>query len=453
MRQNIEYDLSPHTESPVPDEQVDNDALNIQVDDALLAAAVASVEQIQRDAKRVSAVDMEPPLSAESVSAEVSDAAEEPAASAAADTDPAQTFDDPLKDALDEEVEIDIELEEFDPDEETVIDTPADEEVVLLRRLLEASQTELKNAQQERERSLKSAGKLRKEVLRLRAEKQRSRDRLDTLKQQLRQLEEARLSVDSHNKQLQEASNRYALQLQHIQVRRKQEKEEQLKFGHSNAVTAILPVIDHLQMAMKHAAADPQDILNGVQMVLSQFESALSSVGVTAIPSAPGTPFDPSVHEAFLHVPTDTFPERTIFEQITAGYSLNGRLLRAARVSVAAPPPAPAPSEEDDTIAPDEADERAPTPADAVPELTADAPASTPESCATSEGHEPSVAADPDAPPPEAHEQVLVTDEDAQPNLEIVTSGQSTETHSAPDAKSRSAAKASESRGHSGEEE
>jgi molecular chaperone GrpE len=71
-------------------------------------------------------------------------------------------------------------------------------------------------------------------------------------------------------------------------------------------------------------------------MVISQFNGVLRRLGVVRVDAASGAPFQPELHEAMLHTPTDVIDVGHIVQEISAGYSLNGRLLRAARVSVAA---------------------------------------------------------------------------------------------------------------------
>jgi molecular chaperone GrpE len=462
MRQNIHYALTPKPESPVPDEQVDNDVLNIQIDDDLLAAALASVEQIHRNATQSVRADLD---------------VQEPSGSAEdAETTPAQTPANDEDDELEIDIDIDIDIDDLEPDEDevTVTDDLHDAEHVRLTQLLEATQSQLQDTQSQlqdtrldREKYARTLQKLRKEVLRLRAKSQRDRDRQEALEKQLKHIQEARNSAEAHNKQLVEASNRSAMQVKHIQDRRRQEKAEQRKYGHSGAISTILPVIDHLQMAMKHATANPADILNGVQMVLSQFESALASVGVSAIESSPGTPFNPNIHEALLHVPTDSVAENAIYEQLASGYTLNGRLLRAARVSVAAALPVPEPTESVADEAQNSADDSASAEAlsstdhDAQPEAAASEPevASREDSDEGTEGSQRVEGADaPDAESERGVQAVaLVTDEDAyrgEPSLQSVQIPDGTgESLSAPDDSAPDVVNAQEGQGHCAREE
>ncbi|MBN1337583.1 MAG: nucleotide exchange factor GrpE [Deltaproteobacteria bacterium] len=128
----------------------------------------------------------------------------------------------------------------------------------------------------------------------------------------------------------------------------------------------VMPVLDLLQVAVCHAEADASTILDGVRMVLNQFQRILERMGVSQIQADPGTVFDPSVHEAILQVPHDTLPPGTIAEEIRSGWRVADRLLLPARVAVAGPAgPCAAPEPQDDgpgadpgSPAPDSAGER-----------------------------------------------------------------------------------------------
>jgi molecular chaperone GrpE len=71
----------------------------------------------------------------------------------------------------------------------------------------------------------------------------------------------------------------------------------------------------------------------------------LERFGVSRI-EAMGKPFDPNVHEAMQHVPTNDAEEGTVIEELQPGYMLRDRVLRPARVVVAAPAPDPSETSE-----------------------------------------------------------------------------------------------------------
>jgi len=70
-------------------------------------------------------------------------------------------------------------------------------------------------------------------------------------------------------------------------------------------------------------------------MVVQEFSQFMSSEGTDSIESV-GVPFNPHVHEALEQVPTeDESKNGLVIEEVQKGYSLNGRLLRPAKVKVA----------------------------------------------------------------------------------------------------------------------
>ena len=65
-----------------------------------------------------------------------------------------------------------------------------------------------------------------------------------------------------------------------------------------------------------------------------KLRSVLESEGVTPI-DALGQPFDPNLHEAVVHEPTDAHPDNTVIEELQRGYRLGDRVLRPSLVKVA----------------------------------------------------------------------------------------------------------------------
>jgi molecular chaperone GrpE len=102
---------------------------------------------------------------------------------------------------------------------------------------------------------------------------------------------------------------------------------------------AMLPVLDNLERALS-AKGDADTLHQGVEMILGEFETALSQLGVTRI-GTDGERFDPDRHEAIGMVPTDDAEPGTIVNEVQRGFSYQGRVLRAPRVQVAAKPPDP----------------------------------------------------------------------------------------------------------------
>ncbi|UFS71825.1 nucleotide exchange factor GrpE [Geomonas sp. RF6] len=127
--------------------------------------------------------------------------------------------------------------------------------------------------------------------------------------------------------------------LENYRKRVQREKEEILKYGNEGFVLEILPALDNLERAIEHASDESLSaILEGVKITLSMLLSALKKHGVTPLESAPGTAFDPALHQAMAQVPSAEQPPNTVVQEYQKGYLINERLLRPAMVSVAIAP-------------------------------------------------------------------------------------------------------------------
>lgn len=102
-----------------------------------------------------------------------------------------------------------------------------------------------------------------------------------------------------------------------------------------NVVLEILPIYDTFCLAVQHT---PEDIKNtewakGVVQLKNQLESLLKSKGLEEIKSI-GEKFDPELHEAVEMMESEK-PESEILEEVQSGYTLNGAVIRTAKVKVA----------------------------------------------------------------------------------------------------------------------
>jgi molecular chaperone GrpE len=95
-----------------------------------------------------------------------------------------------------------------------------------------------------------------------------------------------------------------------------------------------LPVLDNLELALQHAAADPSSIVSGVRAVHDQALAVLAELGFPRRTDV-NEPFDPSRHEAVAVLPDAEAEPGTILQVIRPGYGTDERLLRPAAVVVA----------------------------------------------------------------------------------------------------------------------
>jgi len=109
------------------------------------------------------------------------------------------------------------------------------------------------------------------------------------------------------------------------------------EYAVADAVRPLLPVVDNLTLALKNAAANPEDFRKGVELIYKQLQSALEKINVQRVP-AQGEQFDPRVHEAIEVVESDEVPDHHVLEELQPGYRIKERLLRPAMVRVAKKP-------------------------------------------------------------------------------------------------------------------
>ena len=95
----------------------------------------------------------------------------------------------------------------------------------------------------------------------------------------------------------------------------------------------LLGVRDSLELAVR--SGDDAGLQHGLEATLKLLTSAFEKYSIQSIDPATGSPFDPALQEAVLSQPTNEAPANTVLKVLQAGYQLNGRLLRPARVVVA----------------------------------------------------------------------------------------------------------------------
>ncbi|HEX8953304.1 MAG TPA: nucleotide exchange factor GrpE [Polyangia bacterium] len=158
-----------------------------------------------------------------------------------------------------------------------------------------------------------------------------------TLEQQIDQLEK----LEQEKRELHDRLLRTAADFENFKKRTKKEADEASIRGREQLLKELLPALDNLERALKHApAGDPLAV--GVQQTEKQLLQALEKFGVVRF-AAVGKPFDPSLHDAIQQVETNEYPPGTVAQEFASGYMLGPRLLRAALVAVAKAPAGDAP--------------------------------------------------------------------------------------------------------------
>jgi len=149
-----------------------------------------------------------------------------------------------------------------------------------------------------------------------------------TLEEQVAALESER---DEHLNDL----KRVAAEFENYRKRVLRDQESLVARAHERLVKELLPVLDDLERALAAAEEHEETKLeDGVRLVHRELADALEREGLAEIETA-GV-FDPHVHEALLSQPSDK-QEGSVLEVVQKGYRLGDRVLRPARVVIAAP--------------------------------------------------------------------------------------------------------------------
>jgi molecular chaperone GrpE len=131
---------------------------------------------------------------------------------------------------------------------------------------------------------------------------------------------------------------RAVAELENFRKRSEREIDNARKFAIERFAQELVTVGDALEAGIGAGAASPGPaLLEGAQATLRQLHSAFDKAGIKIIDPA-GQPFDPEWHEAMAVQESQEQPANTVLSVVQKGYSLNGRLLRPARVIVSRTP-------------------------------------------------------------------------------------------------------------------
>lgn len=144
--------------------------------------------------------------------------------------------------------------------------------------------------------------------------------------------------------QLVEAQNRerdsvlrIKAEMENLRRRTEQDVEKAHKFALEKFVNELLPVIDSLDRALEVAdKANPDNaaMIEGIELTLKSMLDVVRKFGVEVIADT-DVPLDPNVHQAIAMVESEEIEAGKVLGVMQKGYTLNGRTIRAAMVTVA----------------------------------------------------------------------------------------------------------------------
>jgi len=186
---------------------------------------------------------------------------------------------------------------ETENEETTEEETDETEETPVAEIVEEEGQSELEQAQQE-------AKDLRDEMLRMRAE------------------------TDNLRKRLQK------------------EKQDSVQFANERLIKQLIPIFENLDRALKAPDTNVESLKEGVQLTADQVLALFKKENVEPIKSV-GEPFDPSVHEVLSQMESNDHDENTVIEEYSKGYLMNGRVLLPSKVVTSKKPAKTEPDDKD----------------------------------------------------------------------------------------------------------
>jgi molecular chaperone GrpE len=156
-------------------------------------------------------------------------------------------------------------------------------------------------------------------------------DDLDALRERASHLEKER---DEFRGLLQ----RTRADFENYQKRSQRELSNERRYWHGTLALDLLPMLDNFERAVAAAkqAGETGPLVQGVAMIQSQVLDVLRRHGITRI-EAQGQQFDPNLHQAVMQQPSAEQAPNTVLQVLEQGFMLHDRVLRPARVIVAAP--------------------------------------------------------------------------------------------------------------------
>ena len=161
--------------------------------------------------------------------------------------------------------------------------------------------------------------------------------------------EKKELSIEEQLKECQKLKDEYLAGWQRARADLLNYKKEDmervgdiLKYANEGLILKMLPIIDNLEIALKnlpfaelrssHPSAKAS-VDEGFSQIRKQFQDFLNEQGVEEIKSV-GEKFDPNLHEVVEEVEAKGKESGIVFEETQKGYTINGRLLKPAKVKV-----------------------------------------------------------------------------------------------------------------------
>ena len=129
---------------------------------------------------------------------------------------------------------------------------------------------------------------------------------------------------------------RKAAEFDNFKRRSETETSSIIRFANEDLILSILPVIDDLERSLKNSAdAKESPLYKGIELIIQKMQRTLEAQGVRPFETV-GKEFDVHFHDALLQMAKEGAEPHTILEEVEKGYMFHDKVLRHAKVIVAA---------------------------------------------------------------------------------------------------------------------
>lgn len=133
---------------------------------------------------------------------------------------------------------------------------------------------------------------------------------------------------------------------ENLRKRLQKEKQDSVQFANERLIKQLIPIFENLDRALKAPDTNVDSLKEGVKLTSDQVLALFKKENVEPI-KAVGEPFDPSIHEVLSQMESNDHKENTVIEEYSKGYRMNGRVLLPARVVTTKKPQNKKPKDKD----------------------------------------------------------------------------------------------------------
>ena len=147
-----------------------------------------------------------------------------------------------------------------------------------------------------------------------------------------KQVAELKVKVDELN----DKYLRLYSEFDNFRKRTAKEKIELMQSAGEDVFKSILPVLDDFERAIKsnNETTDVKAVNDGVNLIFNKLKSSLTQKGLSEMKTV-GETFDADIHEAITNIPSPSDDLKgKVVEELEKGYSLNGKIIRFAKVVI-----------------------------------------------------------------------------------------------------------------------